>query len=309
MVQGKDPMIMENILIKDKNYRLCIGYQDNETLRLEFNRMTQHFWGFDFENYYQSGFWDDKCILYSLFDEDKIVAHITVSLFEQEGKKLIQLGTVMTDENYQRQGLSSFLLRRISSDFVHQTKGMFLFANNEVLDFYPKFDFFPVPEYTAFKTVKNTNMTTVLTKRKLNLDNAEDLKLVENLVEQAVSNTEFQTKSKGLALFYCYAYPAMGFKESIYYIEEWNCAVVAQVENNILYMIELFSTNEVDLNAVINAFADFSFTEVVFGFTPKHTEGLEWRIWKEDDLQLFVTQELLSFFEEERMKVATLSHT
>ncbi|MNY14233.1 hypothetical protein D3C86_1474020 [compost metagenome] len=84
---------------------------------------------------------------------------------------------------------------------------------------------------------------------------------------------------------------------------------MAQVENNILYMIELFSTNEVDLNVVINAFADFSFTEVVFGFTPKHTEGLEWRIWKEDDLQLFVTRELLSFFEEEHMKVATLSHT
>lgn len=40
MAQGKDPMIMENILIKDKNYRLYIGYQDNETLRLEFNRMA-----------------------------------------------------------------------------------------------------------------------------------------------------------------------------------------------------------------------------------------------------------------------------
>ncbi|MDR2274753.1 MAG: GNAT family N-acetyltransferase [Sphingobacterium sp.] len=302
-------MTKENIAINEKNYTLYIAYQDNERLRLEFNRMTQHFWGFDFENFYQSGFWDDNCVLYSLFDEDRIVAHTTVSLFQQAQKTLIQLGTVMTDENYQRRGLSRCLLHRVNRDFSRKNDGMFLFANESVLDFYPKFGFSPVAEYVAFQIFKQTNMTSILTKRKLNLDNSVDLELFENLVEQAVSNTQFQTRNKGLALFYCYAYPEMGFKDAIYYIEELDCAVVVQEESKVLYIVELFATQEVDLKAVVSAFSEFSFTEVVFGFTPKCTEGVEWRIWKEDDLQLFVTQEVLSFFEDEHIKVATLSHT
>jgi GNAT superfamily N-acetyltransferase len=194
-------MKTENIKIKDKNYTLYKQYQQHEKLRLEFNRMTQDFWNFDFENYYQSGFWDENCIIYSLFDGDKIVSHITVSLFIKEEKTVMQLGTVMTDKDYQKQGLNRFLMERITTDFKDKIEGTFLFANDTVLEYYPKFGLVPVSEFEHFQTKKNTALIQKHTKRKLDLENKIDFNLFETLVENSVANSQFQTKSKGLSFF------------------------------------------------------------------------------------------------------------
>lgn len=302
-------MKTESIKIKDKNYTLYIQYQHDEKLRMEFNRMTQHFWEFDFENYYQSGFWEDNCILYSLFDKDKIVSHITVSLFTKEEKTLMQLGTVMTEENYQKQGLNRFLMERITVDFKDKIEGTFLFANETVLDYYPKFGLIPVPEFEHFQTKKNTDFIQKYKKRKLNFENEKDLKLFEMLVENSIANSEFQTKSKGLSFFYCYAYQEMGFRDAIYFIDELNCAVVAQLEQQHLHIVEIFSENEVKLDDIICTFSDFPFEEVVFDFTPKQAIEFQYRDYKEDDLQLFVSNELQLAFKEHQLRINSLSHT
>ncbi|PUV25795.1 hypothetical protein DCO56_02125 [Sphingobacterium athyrii] len=65
-------------------------------------------------------------------------------------------------------------------------------------------------------------------------------------------------------------------------MDKLNCAAVVKRENNVLYLIEFFATKEVDLYMVVYTDHDFSFTEVVLGFIPKHSEGLEWRIWKDE---------------------------
>ncbi|SHF48109.1 GNAT family N-acetyltransferase [Pedobacter caeni] len=302
-------MKTENIKIKDKNYTLFIQYQHDEKLRMEFNRMTQHFWEFDFENYYQSGFWGDNCILYSLFVNDKIVSHITVSLFEKAEKTLMQLGTVMTDENHQKQGLNRFLMERISVDFKDKIEGTFLFANETVLDYYPKFGLIPVPEFEHFQIKRNTDFIQKYKKRKLNLENGKDFKLFELLVEKNNTNSKFQTKNKGLSFFYCYAYPQMGFKDAIYFIDELNCVVVAQLERQVLHIVEIFSESEMKLDEVIGSFSDFPFEEIVLDFTPKQTTGFQSRDYKEDDLQLFVSNELQLAFIEGQLRINSLAHT
>ncbi|MFA4870103.1 MAG: hypothetical protein WC623_18035 [Pedobacter sp.] len=302
-------MIKEHIQIKDGRYTLYIKYQHDQKLRLEFNRMTEEFWGFDFENYYQSGFWDDNCILYSLFDGDKIVSHTTVSLFENEGKILIQLGTVMTDIHYQKRGLSRFLMERIMCDFNGKHDGIFLFANETVLDFYPKFGLIPTSEFECFFSVKNADFVTKLDKRRLDLDDPEDLRLFETSVENAFPNSKFSTRNKALDFFYCYAYPELGFKNSIFFIDEFSCVVVVQIEDGVLYLIDIFAPDEINSRGLIGAFSDFSFEVVVFGFTPKETAGFHFRNYKEDDLQLFISPELQPIFEKERLRVHLLSHT
>ncbi|MEJ5105905.1 GNAT family N-acetyltransferase [Chryseobacterium sp. MYb328] len=305
-------MKTESVSISNKNYTLYIQYQDQEKLRLEFNRLTQNVWEFNFENYYQSGFWDDSCILYSLFDGDIIVSHTTVSLFdgniEGKSKKLVQLGTVMTDESYQNRGLSRFLMEKILHDFKGKTDGIFLFANETVLDFYPKFGFIPVQEFEAFQAFENLDFLKKTTKRKLELDQEADLKLFEYLVENAVSNTAFPTKSKGLAFFYCYANPEMGYKDSVYLIEELNCAVVIEIQDKTLHILEIFSPEKTNLSEVIAAFDDILLDEVVLGFSPEQ-RYFQYRPWKDDDLQLFVTPELKSVFEKNSLIIPVLSHT
>lgn len=305
-------MKTENVSINNKNYTLYIQYQNNEKLRLEFNRLTQKVWEFDFENYYQSGYWDDNCILYSLFEGETIVSHITVSVFagnsRDETKTLVQLGTVMTDKSYQKQGLNRFLMERILKDFKGRNDGIFLFANETVLDFYPKFGFVPVQEFEAFLPIKNLTFRERPDKRKLDLDKEKDLKLFENLVENATPNTAFQTKNNGLTFFYCYADPELGYKDSIYFMEALNCAAVIKTEEQALHILEVFSPDAIDIMRVIAAFTDIPFDEAVLGFTPEQVK-LNYRKWKDGDLQLFVTQELVPVFEEQQLIVPVLSHT
>lgn len=303
-------MTQETIQIHDQVYTLYTHYQHQEKLRLEFNRMTQEFWAFDFENYYQSGFWDDDtCILYSLFVGNSIASHTTVSLFEYEGKTLIQLGTVMTGLPYRNKGLSRFLMERILRDFEGKHAGIFLFANETVLDFYPKFGLLPVPESEHFFNVETTDSVPKLTRRQLNLDHPDDLKLFENRVENAVSNSRFTPRNKGLTFFYCYAYPEMGFKNSVYFVEAFNSVVIAQIEEDVLYITAIFAPEEMNVKQLTGAFTDFSFKEVVLGFTPKETAKAHARGYKEDDLQLFVSPELHALFANNPLRVPLLSHT
>ncbi|WP_160139726.1 GNAT family N-acetyltransferase [Chryseobacterium sp. c4a] len=305
-------MKTENVSINNQNYILHLQYQDNEKLRLEFNRLTKKVWNFDFENYYQSGFWDDSCILYSLFDGDTIVSHITISLFKSnidgKPKNFIQLGTVMTDESYQKKGLSRFLMEKFLHDFKGKHDGIFLFANETVLDFYPKFGFTPTKEFEAFQAIENLDLSIPHKKRKLELDEDNDLKLFEELVEQSVSNTMFPTKNKSITFFYCYANPEMGYKNSIYFLETLNCAVIIEIQDKTLHIVEVFSPEQVNLNHVIAAFDGIPFDEVVLGFSPKQND-FQYRLWKDDDVQLFVTPELLLVFEKYQIIVPLLSHT
>lgn len=302
-------MTTDYIKIKGQQYRLYTRYQHNEKMRSEFNRMVQKFWQFDFENYYLSGKWDDSCILYSLFDGDKIVSHTTVSLFTHKRKKLIQLGTVMTDEAYQRKGLSRFLMQRILNDFLGDHDGLFLFANETVLNFYPKFGFVPVEEAEHYFASDILHNIQKLKRQRLDLNKVEDLSLFERMVETAVPNCQFPTKNNGLSFFYCLAYPEMGFNESIYFIEELDCAVVAQIDHDIIYIVEIYAPTKINLKALVGAFSDIEFKEVVFGFTPIETAEMQHRTYKEDDLQLFVSKNLQYLFEENHLRVNSLSHT
>ena len=305
-------MTQENIEINGATYTLHTQYQQEESLRLEFNRMTHSFWDFDFENYYQSGYWDDSCILYSLFDGAKIVSHATVSLFDAEvlgeSKTLLQIGTVMTDESYQKKGLGRFLMERIQDDFKEKSDGMFLFANETVLDYYPKFGLVPVPEFIAVKQFDTPIISQKLSHRKLNLDVVEDLHLFEGLIERNVTNSAVSCKSKGLSLFYTYAYPEMGFKDSIYFVETLDCAVVVELEDSTLRIVELFSTSKVKLQEVIAALQDFTFDKVSLGFTPLQ-DGFDFEPWQDDDLHLFVSPNLRQAFEEHKLIIPFLSHT
>ena len=139
------------ISVKDKSYRLVVDYKDDEQLRASFNLLTQKTYGFDFEDWYQSGYWTNRYIPYSLVDGNQIVSNVSVNVIdfivEGQSRKCLQIGTVMTDLSYRKQGLNRILMNRVLGDWRDKSDLIYLFANNTVLDFYPKFGFSPVNEY------------------------------------------------------------------------------------------------------------------------------------------------------------------
>lgn len=305
-----DYMQTKQVRINNKTYTLHIAYQANETLRKAFNTMTFDFWEFTFESYYQSGYWDDTCLIFSLFEEEAIVAHTTLSLFTTyiDGKQiqLGQLGTVMTQPTHTKQGLSRFLMDYIFEAYRDQVEGYFLFANASVLDFYPKFGFLKVPEFQATKDFEPQPHNWKI--QQLDLTLKEDLLCFQHYLNKGQTACRFDTQSYGLAHFYCYANPEFGFGDSIYFIPELETIVLAQQEEETLLVHQVYTFNTKKIDQAFQAVAAKNTQKIVLGYTPIGGD-YQFIPYQEEDLTLFVSPSIQAYFTDQQTRIPILSHT
>ena len=135
----------EKVLINNKEYTFVKDYRDDKNLRTRLNDLTDKTYGFNFKEWYEAGYWEEVYIPYSLLDGDKLIANASVSIMKMNvlGKKknYIQIGTVMTDNEYRNKGLSRYLIEKIISEYKEKSDCIYLSANDTVLNFYPKFGF------------------------------------------------------------------------------------------------------------------------------------------------------------------------
>ena len=303
-------MDTKDIFINKKSYTLHIAYQNDETKRKAFHAMTFEFWEFTFESYYQSGYWDDQCILFSLFEGETIIAHTTLSIFPTQTPtgllQLGQLGTVMTAATHTKQGFARFLMDYIFDAYRDQLDGYFLFANDTVLDFYPKFGFVSTREFQATKAFhKQPSSYTV---NPLDLKNPADLSVFQHYIKAGKTACRFDTYNYGLAHFYCYANPDFGFAESIYLLPELETLLIAQQEETDLIILQAYYLGQNQLDHAFNAIATANTTRLVLGYTPEDN-GYDFHPYQEEDLTLFITPLLLPYFEEQHTMIPLLSHT
>lgn len=136
--------------------KMIKAYQSDGDLRRSFNRLAEETYGLSFEHWYQNGFWGEKYIPFSVVSQGAVIANVSVNIMDckpgGETRRYIQLGTVMTKKEYRGQGLSRRLMEWVCREYG-ECDGMFLWANDSVLDFYPKFGFHRLPEYRYRRTV------------------------------------------------------------------------------------------------------------------------------------------------------------
>lgn len=141
-----------------EKYKLLIGYQNEEKYRAAFDHLAIKTFNLSFEKWYQAGYWKEKYIPCTLFDGESAIANVSVNIMDfsvmGEQQRYIQLGTIMTDENYRKKNLSRFLMEQVLEEWSTKCQLVYLYANGTVLDFYPKFGFSPVKEYAYFKQVE-----------------------------------------------------------------------------------------------------------------------------------------------------------
>lgn len=303
---------MERIDIKGKEYTFVTDYRKDDCLRKGFNELTQAVYKFDFENWYRNGFWDDSCIPYSLLDGDKMVANVTVNKinFSLQGatKQFVQLGTVMTHPDHRNCGLSRFLMDRVLTEFRNNCDMIYLFANDTVLDFYPKFGFVSVDEYQAVREV--TGSRHVGEVKKLDLDVQSDLVLFEQFVRSAAPVSQLSMLDNlGLIMFYCKYFSLFCLEQSIYYLPDEEAVVIAVHEGEVLIIYDIFASRKTDLDRIIDLVANGDTQKVILKFMPDEVDGFDFVIAKEDDLTLFVENNKAGLFEENKLMFPILSHT
>ena len=122
-----------------------VNYMENERLRHKLNVFTQKIYGVDFENWVARGYFEGDYIPYSFLQDGKIVSNVSVNRmhFFQNGvpKYYIQLGTVMTDEAFRKQGLAGKLIAHILNEYESKCDDIYLFSSPNALDFYRKMGF------------------------------------------------------------------------------------------------------------------------------------------------------------------------
>lgn len=262
-------------------------YKADELLRASFNALTQRTYGFDFENWFQLGYWPDSYKPYSLVDHNQVIANVSVNtidfLIHGKNYKTLQIGTVMTDKAYRKQGLSAALMHEIFKDFEGQYDFIYLFANDSVLDFYPKFGFVKAEEIQHTKTIHNPSIETTV--RQLDMSNNEDVALLVDLLNAKTPNAAIVMQNNlGLYMFYLTSF----MSECVYYIEDLNTIAIAEIEGDTLHLMDYFSLEAHTPEAVAHHLMNQDLMTLRLGFTPLCTDGYEANILAAEDTTLFI---------------------
>lgn len=250
------------------NYQLIFDYKDNPKYRKSFNSLSRKTFGIDFENWYKEGFWNENYVCYSYLDKDKVISNISINymdvIINGENKKAIQLATVMTDKDYRHKGLAASLMNTIIMKHEKDYDFFYLSANETVLDFYPKFGFQLKEETQFILPVHFENNKNNI--RKLEISNQDDLNILLNLKRKSkpVSRILGTQKDEHILIFYCLNL----LKDNIYYLEDKNTIVIYDVKGDTLNLFDIISSEDIDINIILNEILYSDIKKVVFHFTP-----------------------------------------
>ncbi len=275
-----------------KDFCIEKNYRNNEALRASFNRLAEKTFGLNFENWYRNGFWKDNYIPYSVVIDGEVVSNVSVNACNMNYKgqivKLIQLGTVMTDDDHRGNGYARALMEEVLKDYDGKVDGIYLFANDSVLEFYPKFGFNEAKEYQFTKEVTISGECTaqnVPLRDKIDFD-----RTVEILDTKKQNAKIYMVDNPGLYMFYLSQF----MTENLFYIEECNSYAIAEVEDDTLILHAIIGNGAVD--EVIRAFGS-QVKKVILCFTPNDASGYEKSELHEEDTTFFVQGK---FFEDSR---------
>jgi GNAT superfamily N-acetyltransferase len=254
-------------------YQLISDYKHIRKYKESFNDLSKQVFKLDFKKWYDKGFWNDNYICYSFVDGDKIVANASINkmFLVANGKeyKAIQVGTVMTHLDYRHQGLAAKLIQKIIDKYDNEYDFIYLFANETVLDFYPKFGFEQVKESrfslkTSDLEKQIDNHSSSL--RKLDVNNKDDIELMKRFaVERIPVSSKLGVKNNEHLLMF---YFILIFNDATYYIEEDESIIIYEHDDNKLHIFDIISKKRVDLDKIINQIVSPDTEVINFHFTP-----------------------------------------
>ncbi|WP_107841202.1 GNAT family N-acetyltransferase [Metasolibacillus meyeri] len=274
-----------------EKYELVSDYRNNESLKESFNALAMKTFELDFRGWYNRGYWNNKYIPYSFIDEGKVISNASVNkmsiIIDGKMYKGIQIGTVMTDENYRNKGLAKQLMQHIMKEYENTYDFMYLFANDTVLDFYPKFGFTRLHESEFSLDLAKSSIQMSMDAKVKQLTIEKDLALLEKFAKNRYTNSMILDveHNESLLMFYF----TIVFHEAIFYVEDLETIVLMAEEEDTLHIFDIISLNAQNVEAVLASVVHETTKKVIFNFTPDFSiEGMKASIMPNDDEALFV---------------------
>lgn len=284
--------------------RIVKGYRADDALRRSFDALAKRTFGLTFEDWYQNGFWGDDYVPYSVVVDGEVAANVSVNrtdfVLDGEKKRFIQLGTVMTDERYRGRGMIRRLMAEVERDCAGKADGVYLFANDTVLDFYPKFGFRRAAEIRYARAPEPCGAASAVRVPMRDRDSWDRLTAV--IRSSAPCGRFSLCGNTGLPLFYVSKF----MQDCVYRVAPETYAV-AELEDGVLHLHAVYAEKQPAPEAVARAFGG-AVRRVQLGFTPLDTTGWEAETVREDDTTLFVRGAGFRDFERRGLMFPVLAH-
>lgn len=277
-----------------KEMKFISDYKSNDQLRKSFNTLAMETFGqgIDFESWYQAGYWNTHYKCYSYIVENVIVANVSVNemtiIVKGQTQKALQIGTVMTHEDYRRQGLSRKLFDKVFEDYEGLVDYIYLFGNDLAKPLYLKCGFEPMEECEFISNAHDFKTKEIQT-RKLNLSLESDLSLIKKMSDgrTPISNTFGVTNDQHLIMFYCSKF----MYDTLYYIEDIETIVSYEIKEGVLHIYDVISRGPIELKGLVEGLIDTTIKSVVYHFTPDLDASLyQVEVLKKEDSTLLVRQ-------------------
>ncbi len=289
---------------------LVCDYMRDDTLRHALNELAKKTFWIDFEDWVTGGYFEGDYIPYSFMENGKIISNVSANrmTFLQNGveRNYIQIGTVMTDENYRRQGLAKKLIDHVIKQYKDNCDGFYLFANLEALEFYDQCGFSRVTEY-RYEVKEEFCKRRSEGERFMPVNTADGQmkqKYMDMIRHSAVNSSMEQINKFGLQMFYT------ADMENVCYAKDMDCFIVAETEGDILFLQSIICENQVALSDVLCRMSG-EYHECRLGFTPT-LKDIDMCIAEKydgaEDYRLFYFGDQLKSIEKEKLYFPELSH-
>lgn len=278
--------------------------REDAALRAGFFSLAESVFGISFRDWYDGGNWTNRYIPYAFTENGRVVSNVSVNLmdffFRGIRRRYVQLGTVMTEPGYRGKGLSRMLVEEVLREYRDRCDAVYLFANDTVLDFYPKLGFLRAEECRLSVPVTPEKGSC----RELNLSETADRALLLSCYQRSNPYSAFSmVENPELLLFHC----SGDFRGCVFYFDEWDVAAVVQQERETLICYDVYGRGKHPLQRLLAMSAGLGVQRAILGFTPKETENMtQIPIPRDENLFLLAGKENL--FLENRPMFPLLSH-
>ena len=212
---------------------------------------------------------------------------------------ILQLGTVMTAPEYRGRGLNRAIMEYIEREYA-DADGIYLFANDTVVDYYPRFGFRPGREMACRKAVIASD--TCRAEQVLMDGPAAWDRLAKAMEKSTFREGCPMIWNPGLIFFYVSQF----MTDAVYHIPSLDAWVIAEQEGATLIIHNIFADAAVTAEDVAAAFAGVE--EICLGFAPENAEGWESYELQEEDTHFFVKGAAFEEFQERKLRIPSLSH-
>jgi GNAT superfamily N-acetyltransferase len=240
-----------------------------------------------FRHWYELGGWDPGYRAFAIFDGDEIVANASLQrmdvLVAGARTNAWQFGAVGVLPDWRGRGLQRQLMTHVLEQ-IDRRDLVFLFANEDVLDFYPQFGFRRVTEWLFGDDARIEPAPSAL--RRLSVASADDRALLAHLASQTQPVTErFGAADYGSVLLW---YWTNFHEHDFYYHAGDEAIVIAEEDEEVLRILDVVAQRPIELASYFSQLATRPTQHVEFAFTPERHYPQATPLWEYMESPLFV---------------------